>query len=389
MKEVFLLKCGELVLKGLNRSKFEARLVKTVRGRLKKYGSFDIYARQSVVYVEPIECHDTEEAFKACSKIFGIAAIQRCALCKKSIEEASLAAKEYLKDMLVEAKTFKVEAKRSDKSFPMTSVEISQEIGGFLDDAYPHIVPKMDNPDVTVRIELREKGMYISGKTYMGAGGMPSGSNGRGLLMLSGGIDSPVAGHMMAKRGLDLAAIHFFSYPYTSNEAKDKVLKLAEKMTEYAGKIPVFIVPFTEIQEQIRDKCFDDLFTIIMRRFMVRIADKLARQQLCGCVITGESLGQVASQTLEAIEITNACATLPIYRPLIGMDKDEITRIARKIDTFETSILPFEDCCTVFTPKHPVTKPKMKKVLEEEEKLNVAELVNRAYEGIEYVVMGE
>jgi len=292
MREVFLLKFGELVLKGLNRLKFENRLVKLVKTRMYKYGTFEVYAKQSVLFVEPVECTDLEAAFDACRKIFGIVAVQRCAVCDKDIMVACKTAEEYLSDMLHEVKTFKVESRRSDKSFPMTSIQISQEIGGWLNDKFDHLSPKMDEPEMTVKVEVREKGIYISGKVYPGAGGLPNGSNGRGLLMLSGGIDSPVAGHMMAKRGLDLAAIHFFSYPYTSEEAKQKVLKLAEIMTDYTGKIPVFIVPFTEIQEAIRDNCFEDLFTVIMRRFMVRIADKLAQQQLCGCIITGESLGR-------------------------------------------------------------------------------------------------
>lgn len=388
MKEVFLLKCGEIVLKGLNRSKFEARLVKQVRGRLKAYGEFSVHIAQSVVYVEPIECDDLEGAFEACRMVFGIAAVQRCAVCDKALEVICACAKEYLADVFAGIQTFKVEAKRLDKAYPLTSIGLSQEVGGYLHDAYPHVAPKMDGPDVVVRVEIREKGAYISGKTYAGAGGMPVGGNGRGLLMLSGGIDSPVAGHMLAKRGLELAAIHFFSYPYTSMEARDKVLDLAEIMSRYTGKIPVFIVPFTEIQEAIRTHCYEDLFTIIMRRFMMRIADILAQKQDCGCVITGESLGQVASQTLEAIAATNAVCQTPVYRPLIGMDKEEIMKISRKIGTYETSILPFEDCCTVFTPRHPVTKPKLTKVLEEEAKLPVEELVERAVSGIEYIVKG-
>lgn len=389
MREVFLLKFGELVLKGLNRLKFENRLVKLVKTRMYKYGTFEVYAKQSVLFVEPIECEDLEAAFDACRKIFGIVAVQRCAVCDKDIMVACKTAETYLADMLKEVNNFKVESRRSDKSFPMTSIQISQEIGGWLNDKFDHLSPKMDNPEMTVKVEVREKGIYISGKVYPGAGGLPTGSNGRGLLMLSGGIDSPVAGHMMAKRGLDLAAIHFFSYPYTSEEAKQKVLKLAEIMTDYTGKIPVFIVPFTEIQEAIRDNCFEDLFTVIMRRFMVRIADKLAQQQLCGCIITGESLGQVASQTMEALGVTNACSETPIFRPLIGMDKNEITIISRKIGTFETSILPYEDCCTVFTPKHPVTKPKMKKVIEEESRLDIDALVQRALDETYYIVVGE
>lgn len=388
MQEILLLKCGELVLKGLNRSKFENRLVKTIVKRLKAFGNYDVRISQSVIYVEPLVDADIMSAFAVCEKVFGIVSISRCGRCNTGIDDICKGAELYLSDMLKTAKTFKVEARRTDKNYPLTSIQISQEVGGYLHDAFSPIVPQMNSPEITVRIEIRENGAYISGKTYSGAGGMPPGSAGRGLLMLSGGIDSPVAGYMMARRGLELVGIHFYSYPYTSKEAKEKVITLGEKMSVYAGKMPIFMVPFTPIQESIRTHCNDELFTIIMRRFMVRIADKLATIQECGCVITGESLGQVASQTLEAIMVTNEVANMPIYRPLIGMDKEEITKIARKIDTFETSILPFEDCCTVFTPKHPVTKPKSQKVIFEENKLDVDALVQEAFDATDYIVVG-
>ena len=281
--------------------------------------------------------------------------------------------------------TFKVETKRGDKKFPMTSTEISQHVGGELADRFPDVRPYMHGPDLTVHVEIREKYAFVHAGPEPGAGGMPIGSNGRAALLLSGGIDSPVAGWMMAKRGLELVGVHFFSYPYTSERAKDKVLELGRKLTAWCGRMSVMVVPFTKIQEEIRAKCHKELFTLIMRRFMMRIAEKVAVEYGCGALITGESLGQVASQTMPAMGVTGAVCELPIFRPCIGMDKEEIVRIARQIDTFETSILPYEDCCTVFTPKHPNTKPKMPKILEAESHLDVDALVDEAVAGVEII----
>ena len=283
----------------------------------------------------------------------------------------------------MEAKTFKVDAKRSDKSFPLKSPEICRELGGYILEHFPHLSVDVHNPDVNVVVEVRDYAAYVHGKQLPGAGGIPVGSGGRALLLLSGGIDSPVAGAMMAKRGLEVYAIHFASPPYTSERAKQKVITLAEKMTAYCGRMNLFVVPFTEIQERIKDDCPEELFTIIMRRYMMRIACRIARQQDCEALVTGESVGQVASQTIQAMACTDAVADMPVFRPVVGMDKEEIIKISHKIDTFETSILPYEDCCTVFTPKHPRTKPVLKFVEQAEQAMDMENLIDRAVKGTE------
>lgn len=388
MQEVLLLKCGELVLKGLNRYKFEEKLLRIVRDRMKKIGQFDIWSMQSTIYVEPEGEQDLDAALDAATKIFGINSVSRAAVCEKDIEVIKKTAEEYLGEKLKGITTYKVDAKRSDKRFPLTSPQIGVEVGGYLSDVFPHLQAKMEEPEMTVMVEIRDKAAYVSGERFRGAGGMPVGSNGRAMLLLSGGIDSPVAGYMMAKRGLDLAAVHFYSYPYTSKEARDKVIELADIVSNYSGKMTVLLVPFTEIQLEISKKCMEDYFTIIMRRMMMRIAQKGAEMQHCGALITGESLGQVASQTMEALGCTQAVCYMPVFRPAIGMDKEEIIDIARKIGTFETSSLPYEDCCTVFTPRHPQTKPRLQKVEEQESRIDVDGLVERAVAGIEKITVG-
>lgn len=388
MQEVLLLKCGELVLKGLNRYKFEEKLLRIVRDRMKKIGQFDIWSMQSTIYVEPEGEQKLDAALDAATKIFGINSVSRAAVCEKDIEVIKKTAEEYLGEKLKSVTTYKVDAKRSDKRFPLTSPQIGVEVGGYLSDVFPHLQAKMEEPEMTVMVEIRDKAAYVSGERFRGAGGMPVGSNGRAMLLLSGGIDSPVAGYMMAKRGLDLAAVHFYSYPYTSKEARDKVIELADIVSNYSGKMTVLLVPFTEIQLEISKKCMEDYFTIIMRRMMMRIAQKGAEMQHCGALITGESLGQVASQTMEALGCTQAVCYMPVFRPAIGMDKEEIIDIARKIGTFETSSLPYEDCCTVFTPRHPQTKPRLQKVEEQESRIDVDGLVERAVAGIEKITVG-
>ena len=384
MKEIILVKCGEIALKGLNRSGFEDRLVKNCKRRLENLGEFKFRKAQSTVYIEPqSEDIDLDEAVCRLQKVFGIVALTRACVAEKDWNDITEKAKEYLADVLPFVKTFKVEAKRSDKSFPMKSPEISREMGAVLLSKFHHLKVKVDNPDIIVMVEIREKYAYIHGQQLPGAGGMPVGSSGRALLLISGGIDSPVAGYMMAKRGLEISAIHFVSPPYTSERAKQKVLDLAQKMCSYCGRIKMYIVPFTEIQEAIRDQCPEDLFTIIMRRYMMKIACRVARANECEALVTGESVGQVASQTIQAIACTDESADMPVLRPVIGMDKDEIVLISRKIDTFETSILPYEDCCTVFTPKHPRTKPQLKFVKLAEEQMAQEELISRAIENIE------
>ncbi len=386
MKEIFLLKLGEIVLKGANKRQFEARLRANVRRRMKFYGNFDVYLMQSTVYVEPMddEC-DVDGAWEACRSIFGVVSLCRCRACDKNLDAIFNAIEEYLGDDLEAAKSFKVESKRSDKAFPLGSIQISQEIGGRLAEAHPTVKVDVHHPDYTVFVEIRDLAAYVHGPAEPGAGGLPTGAAGRAMCLLSGGIDSPVAAHMMGKRGLEIECVHFFSYPYTSQLAKDKVIELARLVTKYTGKMTLNVVSFTEIQEAIRDNCPEEFFTLIMRRFMMEISMRIAKNDGCGALITGENLGQVASQTMEAMTVTGAVVDIPVFMPLIGFDKEEIVTIARRIGTMETSILPYEDCCTVFTPKHPKTKPTLAQVENAERKLDREALITRALETIERI----
>lgn len=383
MKEIILAKYGEIALKGDNRSTFEDMLVKNIKRRLKKIGKFEYWRRQSTIYIEPLEDSDIEAALESLKNVFGIGAIQRCAVFEKDFEVVAANVGEYLKPALENAKTFKVEAKRSDKSFPLKSPDIQQKLGDVVLDNFPHLGVDVHNPEVTVRLEIRDNGAYLSAQRIVGAGGMPVGSSGKALLMLSGGIDSPVAGYMMAKRGLVVDCIHYVSPPYTSDRARLKVEKLCEEMTEFCGNIIFYCVPFTEIQEAIRDNCPEEYFTVIMRRLMVKIANKVCKRDKYGAIITGESLAQVASQTLSALGCTNAAAEFPVFRPVIGMDKIEITEISRKIGTYETSILPYEDCCTVFSPKHPRTKPTLDEIIAAESSFDFDKMIDEAVEKTE------
>ena len=384
MKEIFLLKLGEIVLKGANKRQFESRLRQNVRRRMKAYGNFDVYLMQSTLYVEPMdeEC-DVDGAWEDCRSIFGIVSLCRCRPCEKNLDAIFETIEEYLGEDLDCAKSFKVESKRSDKAFPLTSIQISQEIGGRLAEAHRNVEVDVHHPDYTVYVEVRDLAAYVHGPAEAGAGGLPTGVGGRAMVLLSGGIDSPVAAHMIAKRGVEIEAVHFFSYPYTSQLAKDKVLELARLVTKYSGKMTVNVVGFTEIQEAIRDNCPEEYFTLIMRRFMMEISARIAKWDGCGALVTGENLGQVASQTMEAMTVTGAVVDIPIFMPLIGMDKEEIVRIARKIGTFETAVLPYEDCCTVFTPKHPKTKPTLAQVINAERNLDREALIERALQNIE------
>ena len=385
MNDIILLKLGELVLKGLNRKYFEQRLIANIHRRLDGLGKFKIYALQSTVYVEPQGECDMDEVFTALGQVFGVITLSRAAACDKSADAILDTAKRYLADELSSAKTFKVETKRSDKSFPMTSIQLSQYVGGELQDAFPNLTADMHEPELTVHIEVRDLAAYVHAPGVHGAGGLPVGTSGRAISLLSGGIDSPVSTYMMAKRGLRVIPVHFFSFPYTSELAKQKVLDLAAILKDYCGKLTVDIVPFTHIQEEIREKCPEEYFTVIMRRFMMRISQQLADMHGCKCVITGENLGQVASQTVEAMAVTEACCRVPVLRPLIGMDKEEIVRVSRKIGAFETSILPYEDCCTVFTPRHPRTKPHLDDIERAEAVLDIDALVEEAVKGVERV----
>ncbi len=391
MKEIILLKNGELALKGLNRHTFENQLVKNMKQRLHDLGKIRYVQSQSTIMVEPIdERVDLDEAFRRLQKIFGIAGLSRCAAVEKDMDAILPAACEYLREELMLAKTFKVEAKRSDKKFPFNSPQICREVGGIILSKYHHLKVDVHNPDLIVNVEIRDNYAYIHGNQLKGAGGMPVGSAGQAAILISGGIDSPVAAWMMAKRGLRLYAIHFASPPYTSQRAEMKVHSLLRQVSKYSGSIPLCVVPFTHIQEEIKDNCPEDLFTIIMRRFMMRCAERIAKDQGCGALITGESVGQVASQTMQAIACTEAVVEeLPLFRPLIGMDKDEVIEISRKIDTFETSILPYEDCCTVFTPKHPRTRPQLKNVEEAESVLDVESLIEEALGNLKFINIGD
>ena len=386
MKETILLKLGEIVLKGANRRSFEEKLMHNARRRLKPFGKFNVYTRQSTVYVEPLdETCDMDGAYAAMEHLFGVVGLARSYPCEKTVEAMRDAAQTYLADKLNAAKSFKVESKRSDKTFPMTSIQLSQTVGGDLQDAFPHLKVDVHHPEVTVYLEVRDFAAYVHADPDPGAGGLPVGIGGRAVCLLSGGIDSPVAAYMMTKRGLGLEMVHFFSYPYTSQQAKDKVLELARLLTPYTGQLIVHVVPFTAIQEELRRSCPEEMFTILMRRFMMRISAQVAKRVGAEALITGESLGQVASQTMQAMACTGAVCTLPVFRPLVGMDKEEIVRVARKIDTFETSILPYEDCCTVFTPKHPRTRPQLDEVVAAEAALDIDALVQEAVGGIERV----
>lgn len=388
MKEIFLLKLGEIVLKGANKRQFEDKLRQNVRRRMKPYGNFDVYLMQSTVYVEPLDDEaDLDGAWDACRSIFGLVSLCRCRACEKNLDSIFNTVQEYLGDDLDCAASFKVESKRSDKAFPMTSIAISQEIGGRLAEAHPGCAVDVHNPAYTVYVEVRDLAAYVHGPAVPGAGGLPTGVGGRAMCLLSGGIDSPVAAYMIAKRGVEVEAVHFFSYPYTSQLAKDKVMELARLVTRYCGRMTVNIVSFTQIQEAIRDNCPEEFFTLIMRRFMMEISQRIAKDDGCKALITGENLGQVASQTMEAMAVTGAVVDIPVFMPLVGMDKEEIISIARKIGTLDTSILPYEDCCTVFTPKHPKTKPTLGQLLNAEKKLDREALIREAMNSIEKIAV--
>lgn len=382
-KEILLIKNGELALKGLNRRRFEEALMHNLRYRLRRAGDFLVRCAQSTIYIEPKnEDADLEEACECVSRVFGISAFSRARVTEKSLEAIQQATVDYLGEQLLDSATFKVESKRADKQFSLTSPEISREVGGYVLEHFPHLRVDVHEPDIQITVEIRDFGAYIHARQLPGAGGMPVGTGGKAAIMISGGIDSPVAAYMMAKRGIELTAIHFASPPYTSERAEQKVADLLERVSRYAGRVPMYIVPFTHIQEEIRRACPEEYFTLIMRRFMMRIAQRLARDKGCEALITGESVAQVASQTIPALAVTDALATMPVFRPLIGMDKEEIIGISRRIDTFSISIQPFEDCCTVFTPRHPNTRPKLDKVEAAEAALDVDALVEEALAGV-------
>lgn len=357
-QEVILLKLGEIALKGLNRKAFEDVLLKNIRRRLQDAGDFSVSSRQSTIYVEPKDsAADLDLAEERVSKVFGVVGYARAGVCEKDLAAICQRAGEYLSEELETASTFKVECKRSDKQFPYKSPEVSAEVGHHLLEQFPHLRVDVHHPDVIVRVEVRERYAFVHGDTRPGAGGIPVGTGGKAAVLISGGLDSPVAAWMMAKRGVELTAVHFASPPYTSELAREKVRRLLRKVAEYAGRIRFVTVNLTRLQEEIRDKCPQELSTVILRRYMLRGAQRVAQEEGCSALVTGESLGQVASQTIQAIACTDAVATMPVFRPLIGADKSEIVKVAYQIGTYDISIEPYEDCCTIFTPKHPRTKP--------------------------------
>ena len=380
MKEVLLCKYGEIVLKGANRATFEAFLAKELRRRASHYGNFKVERSQSTVTITPLDENcDMDGCFETALRVFGISGVTRAAVCEKTMESILETAKRYIAPMLAGKRSFRVDAKRADKRFPLPSPEIAAEVGGAILESVPGIKVDLHTPDSMIRVEIRDQYAYLHADQKKGAGGMPLRSAGRGLLLLSGGIDSPVAGYMMGKRGLEIEALHFESFPYTSEMAKEKVMTLASELCEYCSRIHVHVISLTHIQEVLRDNCEEDYFTLLLRIFMMRLAERCARQYGCGAIVTGESLGQVASQTLSALAVTDAEVQMPVFRPLIGLDKEEIVQISRKIGTYETSILPYEDCCTVFTPRHPRTKPEREKVLIELAKVDADALIEEAY----------
>ncbi len=388
MKEIILAKVGEVVLKGLNRKNFEDLLVKNIRRKLHPLGAFDVKASQSTIRITPLDDDiDMDETADKVGKVFGVVAYCRACAVEKDIDAIKEAAVEYLRDTLEDAKSFKVESKRSDKKFPYGSPDISKIVGSYIADTFPDLEVDVHNPEVTVTVEVRDMAAYVHANAHEGAGGLPIPSGGRAAILISGGIDSPVAAYMMAKRGIELTAIHFASPPYTSDRAEEKVRTLLEIVSDYAGRIEMYTVPFTKIQEEIKAKCPEDLFTIIMRRMMMRVSQRIAEQHECMALITGESLGQVASQTLGAIACTDETVTMPVFRPLIGMDKKEIIAVSEKINTFETSLLPYEDCCTVFTPRHPRTKPKSEMVAKAEAAVDWDDMIEEAVNGVKCTVI--
>ena len=385
MKEVLLLKNGEIVLKGLNKKNFESRLLHTIKSRISSFGKFDLEISQSTITISPDENSSVDDIVSVIKKVFGIVSFSKAIIVEKNFDYVKKLAVEYLKDDLGVLKTFKVEAKRSDKKFHMTSPQICMELGGYILEKFSHLKVDVHNPDITVTVEVRDFGIYIRKNSEKGLGGIPTGTGGKATIMISGGIDSPVAAWMMAKRGISLTAVHFSSPPYTSIKAKQKVIDLLKKVSEYSGNIKLFNVGFTATQESIKKYCKEEFFTIIMRRIMMRIAEIISVNEGCSALITGESLGQVASQTINAIDCTNKVVSIPVFRPLIGMDKEEIVEISRKINTFDISIMPYEDCCTVFTPRHPKLNPRVYLVEKEEDKLDMQKIIKDCVQNCEII----
>ncbi len=389
MKKIILVRYGEIILKGLNRPVFEDKLIGNIRSSILKSGNARIFKSQGRIYIEPqVEDYDFDFVLQKITRIFGVVSVSPVWKIDTDYDQIKATALQVASDLVSQHgyKTFKLETKRGNKKFPMQSPEISADVGGYILENIPGLTVDVKNPDFIIHLEVRESS-YVYSDIIKAHGGMPMGSNGKATLLLSGGIDSPVAGWMMGKRGVEIEAVHFYSYPYTSERAKQKVVDLAQILSQYCGKLKLHVVPFTEIQLAINDNCPEDQLTIIMRRIMMRIAEIIARKTNSMALITGESMGQVASQTMQSLYCTDSAVNMPVFRPLIGMDKVEVIDIARKIDTFETSILPYEDCCTVFVAKHPQTKPKLEKIMKSEEAVDFEPLIERAVEATEVIVL--
>lgn len=381
MKKLLVKFSSEISLKGLNRKTFEDLLVKNIKEKIGTHPK--IQKEYGRIFIEDY----TQDTIERITKVFGVLSAAEADVVGKDIDAIGAAAVEQLRK-IQGIKSFKVESKRGDKKFPLNSMEISRKVGGIILRELESLKVDVHNPDITLYVEVRDEA-YVYSKEYKGTGGMPYRSAGKGVLLLSGGIDSPVAGYMLAKRGLEIVSVYYHSHPYTSERAKEKVVDLAKKLVEYTGSMRLYVVPFTKIQMEIIEKCREDELTIIMRRFMAKIAEEIAIKEGALSLITGESLGQVASQTMESMYVTNNGISMPVFRPLVGTDKIDIMDISRKIGTYDISILPYEDCCTVFVPKHPKTKPRLKDIELSEEKLSKEELIQDAIENAEIIDLNE
>ncbi len=378
MENVLSVSLGEIILKGLNRKYFEDQLIKHIRKAIKDIGFDNIYKEQGKVYIEACE-ENFPQLINRLKKVFGLVYISPCIRVNKDMDEISQAAIEVIRKKKERENftTFKVDSNRADKKFPIKSPDISKKIGGVILNNFEELKVDVHEPETYLYVDIKSYA-YVYTDKVKGYGGLPLGTNGKALLLLSGGIDSPVAGFMMAKRGVEISCVHYHSYPFTSERAEEKVKDLARILSRYMGKIKIFSVNLLNIQKEINQKCPEDEMTIISRRFMMRIAERIAQFHQFNALITGENLGQVASQTIYGLNVTNSSVNMPIFRPLIGFDKVDIIEIAKDIETFETSIQPFEDCCTVFLPKHPVTRPKVEDIEKSEESLNVNDLIEAA-----------
>lgn len=386
-QNIFIVRCGEVALKGMNKPYFERMLVDRIKKNVKDFDGVDVRRHEGLIYVRADKKHDKEQLIRQISKVFGVASISPAVEAESHLDAIGEEAVKYMMELIETkgVKTFKVEAKRADKNFPVKSPDIARIIGAKVLIGCKVLKVDVHNPDVYLFVDVRHDKSYIYQQKIAGFGGLPLGTNGKGMVLLSGGIDSPVAAWMMAKRGMVIEAVHFHSYPYTSQRAQEKVEDLAKIVASYCGSFKMHVINLLPIQEQIVQNCPEEETTILVRRFMMRIAEKIAEKNRAMMLITGENLGQVASQTAEALVVTDACVRMPVMRPLIAMDKVDIMEKAEEIGTFETSIQPYEDCCTVFLPKHPTTKPKLERIMESESRLDVEALVDAAVDSEEIV----